>query len=193
MPGRVAQVKILVSGRGKLAQPHVDMGGSAGGNVGIIKAPFARIDAVDRRRRRDFGSLHPGCANVAVPDSVAVEILEGFTGVPRAVTVNISERFETGTVAALRARADVIIGSIGIIDVVPDFRDAWVRAHNHTVTRSADGIVLGRELDFALRRLRIVVEGLGEGVVNGGAQAVAHAGAVPLEESARPQNVEPFR
>jgi hypothetical protein len=85
---------------------------------------------------------------------------------------------------------DVVVSRITVIDVIPNLGHARIGANHHPVTGTADGIVLGREFDLALRRLRVVVKRLHKGVVDRRTQTIADNGDVPLKEGTRTQDVK---
>ncbi len=79
----------------------------------------------------------------------------------------------------------VVVGSVGVVDVIPDLGHARIGPHDHAVAGTADRVALVRELDLSLRRLGVVVEGLLKSVVDRGAPGA-------IEEGARAQDVEAF-
>src|ERR1700736_3477819 len=134
MAGGVAQVEILIGGRRKLPETHFNLGRATRRNIDVIKTPFARIDAVDRSSRSAFSRLHPGWRDVVVPNTVAIQILERLTGVPRTIAICISERFKTHAISALYTSLDVIVRRIAIVDVIPPFGYTRIGPNHHSIT-----------------------------------------------------------
>src|ERR1700732_5231424 len=139
MAGGVGRVEILVSGRRKLPEPHFNLGRATRRNIDVIKTPLTGIDAVDGRSGSAFSGLHPGWRDIVVPNTVAIQILERLTGVPRAVAICISERFKTRAISALYTSLDVIVRRVAIIDVIPDLGHTGIGADHNTIARAADG------------------------------------------------------
>jgi len=71
-----------------------------------------------------------------------------------------------------------LLGSLSTI-FVPDLRHAWIGADHHAVLLASDTVILGRELDFALWRLCVVVKGLRVCVVNRCPTCAVQEGARP--------------
>ena len=187
--GCVVAVEVQVFRGGDFAQAHMDGGIAGCGDVVVLEAPLLAVGWVAGQEGAvgdNFDGACPGVGDAGIPLAVSVEVLVGLAGVPRVVLVGVDEGFEAGSVAVAPAGVDVVVGGVGICDPVPDFLDGRIGAHDDRVTGAADGVVVVfGEAHLTLRALGVVVEGLGESIVDGGL-------VFPLEEGAGTEDVEPF-
>ena len=107
MPGGIEQVEVLVCGRGSFAQPHFNLGCAAGWNIHVIETPFPRINAGHIGIRRHFSRFHPRRRDVAVPNTIPVQILERFARIPGAIAVTVSKWLEASAVTTLNMRGNI--------------------------------------------------------------------------------------
>ena len=179
-------VEIEVPRRGGFHESNFDGACTRERNVVIGKPPLFGLRVCDEEAGGDLGGLRPGWIQGRIVNSVAVEVGECFSKVPSFIGVGIDERLKTFAVAVLLFGRDVVISGVGIGDRVPDFLNSRVGADNHLVTGSANGIsVVGREGEDALWGFRIIVESLGEGVV----ERRGHI-YIPVEEGPGAENMK---
>ena len=146
------------------------------------------VRAGDGEAGSDLGGFGPSGVKGGIVGAVAVDVGEAFPGVPDTVAVGIDEGLKTGAVAVLGAGDGIVVAAVGIGDAVPDLLDGHVGANYHFVTGAAHGVaVVSGEGENALRGLGIVVESLGEGLVERGLVGAA------IEEGAGAENVKAFR
>ena len=115
----------------------------------------------------DLGGLRPGWIQCGIVGSVAIQVGECFSGDPK-FYLRWHRRYGSNPAPLpfCCPCCGVVICVIGVGDRVPDFLNGRVGADNHLVAGTADGVsVVGWEGEYALWGFRIVVESLGEGVV----------------------------
>ena len=180
-------VEIEVPRRGGFHESNFDGACTRERNVVIGKPPLFGLRVCDEEAGGDLGGLRPGWIQGRIVNSVAVEVGECFSKIPSFICVGIDERFEAGAVAVLRPCGGIVVFVVGIGDRVPDFLNGRVGADHHLVTGTADGVsVVGRECENALWGFRIIVESLGEGVVE------RRLVGTTAEEGAGTKDVETF-
>ena len=176
-----------VPGGGGLQKAQRDCAGAGERNVVVSEAPLFLVGAGDGEAGSDLGGFGPSGVKGGIVGAVAVDVVEAFPGVPDTVAVGIDEGLESHAISILLFGRGVVIRGFGVGDRVPDFLNGRIGADNHFVTGAADGVsVVGREGEDALWGFRIVVESLGEGVVD------RRLVGTTAEEGAGTKDVETF-
>ena len=102
------------------------------------------------------------------------------------VAVGIDEGISARSVSVRRFGDRIVVARITVIDMGPYFGNRGISANDHLVTRSADRVSIFAGVNqIGLRGLGVVVEGLGEGLVQGGL-------AIALEEGSGAEDMEPI-
>jgi hypothetical protein len=90
--------------------------------------------------------------------------------------------FNPSAVAVVGLGDGIVVVGVAIGDAIPDFGRGVVGSDNDSIGVAADGVAVGGgEDDLSFGTLGVVVEGLGEGVVDGGALVAFEKGSC-LEE-----------
>ena len=169
---------------GPFAQANLDGGRPARGQVRIGEPPGQGILLPHVAGRDGIGLLPRGHAR-GIPRGIAIEIGEHLPRIVVAIGVAVHIRLKPRPVAVGLADGRVVVGSVAVLDAVPDLAHGRIRAHHHAVFRTGqDRAVGGRPLHVAPGRLGVQIEGLLERVVH-------RRGATALQEGPRGHQVKP--
>ena len=161
------RVEREVARRGGFQKPDLHRCLPRGWHIVVTESPFLLVWAGDREARCHLGGFGPCIGEGGIVSAVAVHVDELLRAVADAIAICISEWLEARSIAVELFGDRVVVSRFGIVDVIPNFLDRGIGANHDLIARSAHRIsIVLRKSDRALRCLGIIIEGLGEGLVN---------------------------